>query len=417
MTEVRETIELSLLPGSPSAGHLLQLVRSGQAITRPALAAATGLARSTVSQRVDALISEGLLHEVGEAPSSGGRPPTVLAFNNRAGVALVADLGATHCRLALVDLDAAVLGELASDLDIGLGPEHVLSWVSDRFDALLAEAGFDKGDVRTIGIGVPGPVEFSAGRVVAPPIMPGWEGVVIPDVMAERFPRVPILVDNDVNIMALGDYWSDWRGELRDLLFVKVGSGIGSGIIVGGRIHRGAQGTAGDIGHITLAEHHDITCRCGNRGCVESIAGGAALARRLSEMGYPAANSRDVIQLVRAGNTTATRLVRDAGRLLGEVLAGIVNFFNPDAIIIGGDIAEADEQLLAGVREVVYQRSTTLATRHLEIRHSSLNDHAGITGAAVMALEHILSPEAIDRRLESRIAASGPQSLRAAAGS
>lgn len=402
MVDYRETVELSGPPGSPSAGQLLQLIRTGSATTRPALVAATGLARSTVSQRVDALVAEGLVIDAGEAPSSGGRPATVMAFNAGAGVVLVADLGASHSRLAVMDLDANVLAEMASDLDIGLGAQRVLAWINDRFDALLAEAGRMKAEVRAVGIGVPGPVEFTAGRTVAPPIMPGWDGVVIPDVISERFPGVPVLVDNDVNIMALGEYWVDWRSEHHDLLFVKVGSGIGCGIVVDGRIHRGAQGTAGDIGHVAGCNHQDVICRCGNRGCVEAIAGGAALARRLTDLGYPAAHSRDVVSLVKAGNPAAVRLVREAGRLVGEVLAGIVNFFNPPIIIMGGDVAGADEQLLAGLREVVYQRSTVLATRHLEIRHSRLEDRAGITGAAVMVLEHILAPENIDRRLEGR---------------
>ncbi len=325
----------------------------------------------------------------------------VLAFNARAGVVLVADLGATHCRLAAMDLDATVLAETASRLDIELGPERVLGFVMDRFDQLLAEAGRGIDDVRAIGIGVPGPVEYGAGRTVAPPIMPGWNGVEIPGIISQRFP-VPVLVDNDVNIMALGEYWTDWRNVHRALLFVKVGTGIGAGMIVDGRIHRGAQGTAGDIGHIRLGDHPDVTCRCGNHGCVEAMAGGAALARQLSGLGYAASGSRDVVALVRDGNPSAIRLVRQAGRLLGEVLAGIVNFFNPPVIIIGGDVAGADQQLLAGIREVVYQQSTTLATRHLDLRRSRLDDRAGIMGAAVMVLEHIFAPDVIDRLIEHR---------------
>lgn len=387
--------------GPGSAGFLLHLIRSGKANTRPSLAALTGLARSTVAQRVDALIAEGLIYEAGDGPSSGGRPPTILAFNRHAGVMLVADLGATHSRIAVVDLEGTVLVEFSSDLDIEQGPQTVLSWVMDRFEELLAQSGHETSQVRGVGIGVPGPVEFAAGRTVAPPIMPGWDGFSIPDLISTRFP-VPVLVDNDVNIMALGEYSADPRNEVQDLLFVKVGTGIGAGIVVGGRVHRGAQGTAGDIGHIRLADHPDVTCRCGNRGCVEAIAGGAALARQLSGLGFPASNSRDVVALVRAGNPSAVRLVRESGRLLGEVLAGIVNFFNPTVIVIGGDVAAADEPLLAGIREVVYQRSTALATRHLEIRHNVLEDRAGITGAAVMVADYILAPEIIDRLVESR---------------
>jgi predicted NBD/HSP70 family sugar kinase len=204
-----------------------------------------------------------------------------------------------------------------------------------------------------------------------------------------------VLVDNDVNIMALGEHWTNWR-DTDHLLFVKVGTGIGSGIVAGRAIHRGAEGAAGDIGHIRVGGHDDVTCRCGNTGCLEAVAGGRALARRLSEIGIEAQDSRDVVRLVRAGEPPAVRMVREAGRSLGEVLAASVNFFNPAVIVIGGDVAEAHEQLLAGVREVVYQRSLPLATRHLRVVPSALGDRAGVTGAAVMVIEHILSPEAVD---------------------
>jgi predicted NBD/HSP70 family sugar kinase len=229
--------------------------------------------------------------------------------------------------------------------------------------------------------------------------MPGWNGVPIPPLVQRRF-KVPVLVDNDVNIMALGEFWSYWRDVAGDTLFVKVGTGIGAGIIAGGRIHRGAQGAAGDIGHIRLA-HQELMCRCGNRGCVEALAGGAALARQLRELGLTASSSRDVVGHVQAGEVAAIRLVRDAGRMLGEVLAGVVNFFNPAAIIIGGSVAEADDQLVAGVREVVYQRSTALATRDLEIQSSRLGPRAGSIGAAIMVIEELMSAHAVDRVIDA----------------
>jgi predicted NBD/HSP70 family sugar kinase len=178
-------------------------------------------------------------------------------------------------------------------------------------------------------------------------------------------------------------------------------------VITDGRIHRGAQGAAGDIGHIHVPDHDDVICRCGNLGCLEAIAGGGAMAVRLSEAGIPAENSRDVVKHVRDGRPEAMRLVRQAGRELGGVLASAVNFFNPGVIVIGGDIAHADEHLLAGVREVVYRRSTALATRSIRIARSTLDDRAGILGAAVMVTEAVLSPDAVDQQIaaEARTAA------------
>jgi predicted NBD/HSP70 family sugar kinase len=384
---------------STSAGALLRLIREEVAVTRADLARVTGLARSTVAQRFDALLAEGLVYEAGGSASTGGRPPTVLAFNRDAGVVLVADLGATHARIAVSDLVGTPLAERASDLDIALGPEHALAWVAERFTELLDEVGRSRDDVRGIGVGVPGPVEFDTGRPANPPIMPGWDDFPIPEWFAGRY-SAPVLVDNDVNIMARGEHWMHWR-ETEHLLLIKVGTGIGCGIVADGQIHRGARGAAGDIGHIRATSREDVVCRCGNIGCLEAIAGGQALAQRLAEAGEDASHSRDVVRLVRSGHPGAIRMVRDAGRTLGEVLAGTVNFFNPAVIVIGGDIAEAHAQLLAGVREGIFSRSLPLATRDLRIVPSRLGDRAGVIGAAIMAIEHVLAPDAVDRSLQA----------------
>jgi predicted NBD/HSP70 family sugar kinase len=379
-----------------SAGSLLDLIRTGRATTRAELVVATGLARSTIAQRIDLLMERDLIRDVGEAPSTGGRPPSVLGFNTDAGVVLVADLGATHSRAAATDLGGNVLSETTRDMDISDGPEAVLGWTETVFSALLAEAGKRTSDVRGMGIGVPGPVEFSAGRTVHPPIMPGWDGYPIGDHFLEDY-GVVTLVDNDVNIMAQGEHWVR-EPRVDDLFFLKIGTGIGSGLILGGHIHRGSIGAAGDIGHVQIGPA-DVLCRCGNHGCLEATAGGGALAAALAELGADTRNSRDVVTLVRAGDPNAVRLVREAGRRIGEVLAGIVNLLNPAVIVLGGDVAEAGDELMAGVREVVYGRSTALATNHLRIERSTLGDRAGVIGAAAMVIEVILSPIAIDQLL------------------
>src|SRR6185436_10906719 len=180
-----------------------------------------------------------------------------------AGVVLVADLGATHSRLAVSDLAGAPLAERAFDSDVARDPELVLDWVYERFQELLADAGRSDDDVRGIGVGVPAPVAFSRGEPVAPPMMPGWDGFSIPGWFSRHY-DAPVLVDNDVNIMALGEHWTHWR-DCEHLLYVKIGTGIGCGIVSEKRIHRGAQGAAGDIGHVRLGGH-DVVCRCGNIG-------------------------------------------------------------------------------------------------------------------------------------------------------
>ena len=376
------------------AGETLNLIRSTGGMTRNELMARTGLSRSTVAQRVEALLTHGLVRELSGGQSTGGRPPTRITFNPAAALILAADLGATHSRLALTDLSGYPLQEARADILISRGPEHVLTWVADTFEAMLHAAGHAARDVGAIGMGVPGPVEFASGRPVSPPIMPGWDGFAIPERLQQRF-TVPVLVDNDVNIMALGEHLESWR-DTPDMVFVKVGTGIGMGIITRGDIHRGAQGAAGDIGHVRLTGHDDVVCECGNVGCLEAVAGGRALVRALKALGRDVETSRDVVGLVRAHDIDAVRLVRQAGRDIGEVLAGLVNALNPAVIVVGGDIADAHEQLFAGIREVVYQRSTALATRRLQIVPSELDDRAGVIGAVGMATQHLLSPEQVE---------------------
>jgi predicted NBD/HSP70 family sugar kinase len=371
------------------SSSLLQLIREGDGTTRADLARRTGLARSTITQRLERLQGLGLLKEVAGAASTGGRPPMRLVFNEDAAVVLAADLGATHSRLAVTNLGGEVLASDRGDIEIADGPEVVLEWVEKRFKALLAEAGAKKGSVAGIGIGVPGPVEHSTGLPRNPPIMPGWDGFPIPERFAERF-GAPVLVDNDVNIMALGEHWSHWR-ETEHLLFVKVGTGIGCGIVLDGQVHRGADGAAGDLGHVRIPVDEDVICSCGNVNCLEALAGGGAMARKLGAEGVEVRDSRALVDLTRAGLPAAVQLVRHSGRLIGEVLAAAVNFYNPSVIVVGGDVADAQEQLLASIREVVYQRSLPLATRHLRIVRSPLEDRAGVIGAAAMVTERVLT--------------------------
>ncbi len=388
--------EKTQVPEPDRPGDLLNLIRTGRARTRGELGEVTGLARSTVAQRIDALIEAGLVVEVGGAPSTGGRPPSLLGFNAEAGVILAADLGATHSRIAVCNLLAESLVETTAEIDINKGPDEVLGWLLDTFDRLLDGIGRAQSEVRGVGIGVPGPVDYVRGMAVNPPIMAGWHMHPIKDGFVQRY-DAPVLVDNDVNIMALGEYWV-MEPKVDDFVFVKVGTGIGSGLILGGVLHRGANGAAGDIGHVR-ATSEDVVCRCGNNGCLEALAGGAALAARLRESGLDAMGGRDVVRLVERGNEDATRAVRQAGRLIGQVLASMVNLLNPSLIMIGGDLARAEQQLLAGIREIVYQRSTTLSTTDLTIGVSSLGNRAGVIGAAAMAIDHILTPRAIDEVL------------------
>ncbi|HET8928384.1 MAG TPA: ROK family transcriptional regulator [Microbacterium sp.] len=388
---------------SPTSGigvsELFQLLRDGAPRTRAQLAKSTGLARSTVAARVDELMRLGLVTPVEGAASTGGRPPSQFALNPAARVVLAIDLGASHATVAVLDLAADIIAERTDALDIALGPERVLSHAIEVATALLASAGRVSADIGAVGIGVPGPVEHSTGRPANPPIMPGWNNFDVPGWVARHL-DVPVLVDNDVNIMALGERAASWPGS-EHLVFVKVATGIGAGIVSGGRLVRGAQGVAGDIGHVRVARGSAVPCTCGNRGCLEALASGPAIARTLREAGLDAADGNDVVELVKNGSIDAIQAVRQAGRDIGEVLTACVSLMNPSVIAIGGSMARVGEHLIAGVREIVYTRSTPLATERLAIVHSAAADRAGVLGAGMLAIEHTLAPESLDRLVGS----------------
>jgi predicted NBD/HSP70 family sugar kinase len=384
--------------GAATAGDVLRLIRHEEATTRAELVRATGLSRATLGQRLEQLLRQKLV-VMEPAPSTGGRPPGRFAFNPRAGVILAADLGATHGRLAVADLGGSILAARSVELAIADGPEPVLARVLELFDELLATSAHERREVWATGIGLPGPVDFAGGRPVRPPIMPGWDDFDVRGWFAGHIPGA-VLVDNDVNVMALGEYWRSRAEDVQDLLYVKVGTGIGAGFIAHGSVYRGARGAAGDIGHVRVQSPKTVVCDCGNENCLEAVAAGRALARDLREAGLGTSNSRDVVELVAAADPKALRAVRAAGRRLGEALAAAVNLLNPEVIVIGGDLAEAHDQLIAGVREVVYQRSTALATQALRIEESQLGEDAGVAGCIVLALEELLAADVIDGLIE-----------------
>lgn len=386
----------------PELGQLVSLIVQQKTSTRAELARITGLARSTISQRIEDLLEVGVLVESGEGPSSGGRRPTLLALNPAAGVVLAADFGASHARLAMATLSGQPELERAVEIDIADGAAHLLAWLVDAFHEMLEERGRSSRDVRAVGIGVPGTVEFATGTVLW--IMPGWDGTVVPEVLSKHF-DVPIIVDNDVNVMCLGEYWS--RGLVDEkVMFVKVGTGIGCGVVTDGQVHRGANGAAGDIGHIRVMVPHDVLCLCGNNNCLEAVASGAALVRQLAAEGLDVRHAIDVVRMCQAGDARALRLVRVAGQRIGEVLASLVNFYNPSRIILGGALAGLEDNLLAGIRAVVYERALPLATRHLTIETTALGDRSAVLGATILGVHGALTPETISNWVRKESALS-----------
>ncbi|WP_166316101.1 ROK family protein [Microbacterium excoecariae] len=401
MTDADDDAPTGPLPVTP--GELFQRFRDAAPRTRAEVARSTGLGRAAASARIDALVADGLLAPGAAATSTGGRPPRTLRFRREAGAVLAIDLGARHASVAVCDLAGEPLATRALDIDIAAGPAACLGRALDAARGLLAETPYGVGDVWGAGIGIPGPVAHSTGRPVNPPIMPGWDQHDIPGDVAQRWSEDAltadmVLVDNDVNLLALGEQVAR-ASDTADLVYVKVATGIGAGIIAGGALQRGALGSAGDLGHIHVQLPDTALTRAGEDRELEDVASGAALARALRERGVKAETSADAIRLVAAGDRTAVELARDAGRIVGEAVAIVVNLLGPSLVVVGGSLGRASDHLIAGIREVVYRRSIPLATQHLAIEPSVAGAAGGVRGAAVMILDHVLAAERIDRRL------------------
>lgn len=385
---------------------LARLVASGAADNRVELVRATGLARSTVSNHLDTLIEAGVIRELGTSAGGGrGRPAHKLALDERAGVVAVADVGAHSTRLALADLGQHVIAENDFGMDVALGPERSLDTLTGHLRALLTAAETPDSALKSLVVGLPGPVDSRAGVPVRPPIMPGWDGHAVGPTLAERF-RCSVLVDNDVNLMALGEARA-LPADQTPLLFLKIGTGIGGGIIdVGGQPHRGADGAAGDIGHVRVPDSDQIVCQCGNVGCVEAVASASAILKKLRDLPENAdrelGSTAALAGLLRDGDPSTVRLVREAAATVGEVVALLVHFYNPVRVAIGGVVTVASGDMLAGIRSVVYQRALPLATRHLTLAHSVLGRSAGLAGGVVAGVEKVLSPEGITSLVGAR---------------
>ncbi len=367
------------------SSYLARLIASGQATSRSDLARVTGLARSTVSQYLAPLVRINLIAESEPESWARGRPPSVLRLNPQAGVILVADLGASRGRLGIADFGQHFLAERSIETNVGRGPEPVLAEVRQAFLQLLAEHNIPVRSVRLIVVGLPAPVDFASGVPVRPPIMPGWDNYPVPQSFQEDF-AAPVLVDNDVNLMALGEARCRPAAQC-PLLYVKVSTGIGCGIVThDGQLHRGADGAAGDIGHVRIPGHNEV-CRCGAIGCIEAFASYGAILRKLT--GEGGSTSRDI------DGSQVANLVRAAAGDIGEVVAMLVHFFNPSVIVLGGRMTEFGDEMLAGVRSVVYRRALPLATRKLSVELSTLGKRAGLVGGGVLGVEHVLSPRGL----------------------
>jgi glucokinase-like ROK family protein len=397
-------------PGpTATVGRIFKVVRDRGPLAASDIVRITGLAKSTVSVHLDRLRVAGLVRPA--APSGARRQRLKVAEN--VGSVIGIDIGQTHLSAALCDLEAEVLDRRRVPLDLlGESPKQVLARAAALVADLCRRAGVGSGELFGIGVGVPGPVDFAQGIPVSPPVMPGWDRFPVTRNLGKRF-ACPVFLDNDVNAMALGERDRGAAQGADGFLFVKIGTGIGAGIVIHGEIYRGAKGAAGDIGHIAL-DGSDTPCPCGNRGCLEVVAGGAALRAR-AEAAARGGRSRfladrlaqgrpvDAAALglgAAAGDEACVALLMESGKAVGDVLAKLVNFFNPSLIVVGGGVAGLGERYLASIREAVYRRSTPLATSDLVVKRTALGEDCGVVGAAVLVLDEILSHQNVSRLLK-----------------
>jgi glucokinase-like ROK family protein len=376
----------------------LELIRfTPGGISRSELARQLGLTRAAVTTIVGDLIEAGLVYETEDGPATGGRRPILLELNPRRGYLVGVDLGATHYGMLITDFGGRVVNEAEARLDIRMSPDLYLAKIDAALGDLLtgAQLGFD--DVLAIGLGVPGPIATEAGMVIAPPIMPGWDKYPIRAKAAELWGR-PVSLNNDAELGALGE-WAHGagRGE-RQLAYIKVGTGIGAGLLLDGKIFQGATGCAGEIGHVTVKDDGPL-CTCGNYGCLEAMAGGAAIANRAREAvlagkrtqlasirSTDEITARDVAHAARLGDLVAQQIMAEAGGYLGIAIASLVNMFNPSMIVIGGGVAQIGDLLLDPIRQVVRDRSLRSAAQAVRITAAVLGRRSTSMGAVVQAL-------------------------------
>lgn len=383
---------------------VLSLIGSGTALTSLEVGRRSGLGRTATTQRVNQLKAAGLVEESGLAASTGGRAARQLRFRHDAGCFLVAHLEVSSVYVAVTDLLGRPLAQRDLAMDVSAHPNIVLAKLEDLFEKVAREA--PRRPVWAVAVGVPGPVEFATGRPLLSALIPSWADYSISQRLSRHF-NAPTWIDNNVNLMALGESTADPLRDEANTILIKVGSGIGAALISQGKLHRGTDGVAGEIGHVQIIKDDRLVCSCGKSGCLEAVAGSDALrwqaieAARDGRSGYLAGklgrtgtlSFDDLIEAVAAGDPAAVSIIVRSGQHCGDILARLVNFFNPSRVIVAGSVARAGDVFLASIRQEVYRLGLPVATRNLAIDPSTMGMAAGLRGAATLAIEELFTPE------------------------
>jgi predicted NBD/HSP70 family sugar kinase len=390
---VSQTADLALMR-ELNERIVLNLVRQAGPISRAELARRSNLSRSTVSSIIAPLLEANIVREVGAGDSQGGRRPIMIEFNYQSGVVMGVELGTETLTVLLTDLAANVLHYTQTPIEIAAGPAACIPQVAMLIERTAAAVGVALGTVLGVGIGVPGPLAAAAGQLIAPPIMPGWHSVPLRSLLEERL-GVQVFLENDANLGALAEQRMGAARGWRNVAYVYLGSrGIGSGLLLDGRLYRGDIGSAGEIGHLMMDEDGPV-CRCGSVGCLEAIAGTQALLRHARDAGLRADNIAALVELARQGDRQAVAIIREAGQHLGIAIASLVNMINPGCVVIGGGLAAANELLLDPLRAILQRRGLPVAAEHVAILPGVLGADVVAIGGVTIVIQHAFTSPAL----------------------
>ncbi|WP_411088555.1 ROK family protein [Streptomyces sp. 061-3] len=378
-------------PGSQSSLHranlerVVRAVRLAGSLTQAEIARTTGLSAATVSNIVRELKNSGTVEVT--PTSAGGRRARSVSLSGDAGIVIGVDFGHTHLRVAVGNLAHQVLAEESEPLDVDASSAQGFGRAEQLVNRLIETTGISPGKVIGVGLGVPGPIDVESGTLGSTSILPGWTGINPSEELASRL-GVPVYVDNDANLGALGELvWGSGRG-VKDLAYIKVASGVGAGLVIDGHIYRGPGGTAGEIGHITLDESGPV-CRCGNRGCLETFTAARYVLPLLRPSHGPDLTMERVVQLAREGDPGCRRVIGDVGRHIGSGVANLCNLLNPSRVVLGGSLAEAGELVLAPIRDSVSRYAIPSAARQLSVLPGALGARAEVLGALALVLSEM----------------------------
>ncbi len=369
-------------------------------VSRIELSKRLGLTRAAVTSIINDLQNEGIVRDA-VAFQNGGRRRSMLEIVPEQGYIVGVDMGASHITAIVSDYSSRVIRDKEIRIDIAKGPEYCLEQLDRLVQQIIAECGIHLGEISSIGVGVPGPVVNERGVVSSPPIMPGWDNYPIRSSLEKKW-GCNVSLNNDAELGALGEWaYGVGRGE-ENLAYIKVGTGIGAGLMLKSNIYHGVTGTAGEIGHVTINENGPV-CTCGNHGCLEAFAGGKAIINRAYEELRKGRRSEliglgdiyqismnDIVSAARKGDLLSQQLLSEAGTYLGTAIASLVNLFNPSIVVIGGGLAQSGDLLLNPIRTTVMNRSLSVAAKAVRISASLLGRRASAMGAVVQALSHSL---------------------------